>query len=82
MPPKLDLQRLRLSRLLIKDAKCEWDDPQERDFQTLKKCLVNVSELVLYDPGKEIKFYTDAGFVGIGWNIGTDIGPREGSDIF
>lgn len=62
-----------LSKLLMKDATWEWKEAQESAFQILKQSLVSVPVLALFDPGLEIKLYTDAsrwGLAGCG-NIGT-----------
>lgn len=58
--PNYAMKARYLSSLLTKDAKWEWGKNQENAFETLKQILANKPVLALFDPGKDLKLYTDA----------------------
>lgn len=55
-----------LTKLLKKEAKWEWAEPQESAFTTLKDRLINRPVLAIFNPQAEIELHTDASRVGVG----------------
>ena len=49
-----------------KDAKFEWDETQDRAFQTLKECLTHAPILALPEGSEDFVVYSDASRLGLG----------------
>ena len=54
-----------LCDLLCKDSAWYWGDKQNKAFRDLKKCLISVPILALYDPNLETKINADVSSYGI-----------------
>ena len=64
--PNLSSRLAPLYKLLCKDARWSWGNPQETAFQEAKKALQTDSLLVHYDPSKPLILAYDASQYGIG----------------
>lgn len=55
-----------LTRLTRKDTRFDWQDPQKKAFELLKKAFTEAPVLALFDPDKLIYLETDASDYAIG----------------
>ena len=56
----------KLTKLLRKGVKFEWDDKCQSSFDQLKKILVEAPVLTQPTPGREYAMYSDASRIGLG----------------